>query len=278
MRANASEPLWRIVGLGLTGFAVLVLIYLVAPTLAIVPLSLSPDPFLRFPPPGVSLRWYEAFAHSIDYQLAILNSLKIGIPAAALATACGVMAALAVVRGAVPFRRTLAALLIAPLILPQIVLAIGLFPLMAKVGLVGTYPGIVLAHAVVTMPLVFITVSAALRTYTPSFELAAMTLGANPWRTFVHVTFPMIRAGIVVGFIFALTFSFDELILAMFLTSPTTRTVPRLLWEQLNYQMTPIIAAATVVLLGATIALLCLAAFAATRSRHLSGGAKGVQP
>ncbi|GLK86130.1 ABC transporter permease [Ancylobacter defluvii] len=271
MNGAATTPVWRILSAGIALLAVLVLIYLVLPTLVIVPLSFSSDTFLKFPPSGFSTRWYESFAASTDYQLAILNSLKIGVPAALVATVFGVMAALAVVRGAVPFRRTLAALIIAPLILPQIILAIGLFPLMAKVGLIGTYPGIVLAHAVVTMPLVFITVSAALRNYAPTYELAAMTLGANPWRTFRHVTFPMIRPGVIVGFIFALTFSFDELILAMFLTSPTTRTVPRLLWEQLNFQMTPIIAAATVVLLTATIALLCLAAIAGAGARRRMG-------
>lgn len=271
MNGAATTPVWRILSAGIALLAVLVLIYLVLPTLVIVPLSFSSDTFLKFPPSGFSTRWYESFAASTDYQLAILNSLKIGVPAALVATVFGVMASLAVVRGAVPFRRTLAALIIAPLILPQIILAIGLFPLMAKVGLIGTYPGIVLAHAVVTMPLVFITVSAALRNYAPTYELAAMTLGANPWRTFGHVTFPMIRPGVIVGFIFALTFSFDELILAMFLTSPTTRTVPRLLWEQLNFQMTPIIAAATVVLLTATIALLCLAAIAGAGARRRMG-------
>jgi ABC-type spermidine/putrescine transport system permease subunit II len=142
---------------------------------------------------------------------------------------------------------------------------------MVKVGLNGTFPGIVLAHAVVAMPLVFITVTAALRSYPPSLELAAMTLGAPPWSTFWHVTFPMIRVGMLVGFIFAFSFSFDELILAIFLTNPTTRTVPRLLWEQLNYQLTPVIAAATVVLLTLTL-LLLLAVALADRGRSLKAG------
>lgn len=268
MRRPGTEPVWRLLGTGLTGFAILTLVYLVLPTLAIVPLSFSQDTFLKFPPSGFSTRWYRSFAENLDYHLAILNSLKIGLPAAAVATVLGTMAAIALVRGSMPARRLLAATIIAPLILPQIVLAIGLFPLMARIGLVGTYPGIVLAHAVVTMPLVFIIVSAALRTYPPTIELAAMTLGAGPWRTFRHVTFPMIRPGVFVGFIFAFTFSFDELILAMFLTSPTTRTVPRLLWEHLNFQMTPVIAAATVAMLTATVLLLCLAAYANARARR----------
>jgi ABC-type spermidine/putrescine transport system permease subunit II len=237
-------------------FATLVLMFLIVPTFIIVPISFSSDPFLSFPPPGLSLRWYQAFSGSLDYQQALLNSMLIGLPVALLSTILGTAAAVPVVRGDLPGRRLIAALLIAPLILPQIVLAIGMYPVMARLGLIGTYPAILLGHTVVCMPLVFITVSAALQTYPPTFELAAMTLGATWWQTFWTVTFPMLRPAVITGFVFAFTFSFDELILAMFLTSPTTRTLPRLLWEQLNYQMTPVIAAATTIVLCITISLL----------------------
>lgn len=256
---------WRLAWVVLVAFSGLVLVYLVLPTLVIVPLSFSSEAFLSFPPPGLSLRWYEAFAQSVDYRYAILNSLKIGVPAALLATTLGTLAALALVRGTFPARRTISAMMIAPIVLPQIVLAIGIFPIMVRLGLNGTYPAILFGHTVICLPLVFITVAASLRAYPSTYEMAAMTLGANGWRTFWHVTFPMIRVGVVVGFIFAFTFSFDELILAIFLTSPATRTVPRLLWEQLNYQMTPVIAAATVSLLGVTLLLLFLAALVSRR-------------
>ncbi len=253
---------WRLAGSAIGIVAVIVLVYLVLPTLEIVPMSFSSGEFISFPPPGFSLRWYEAFANAADYKIAIYNSVRIGVPAALLATAFGTLAALALVRGRMPGRRLLSALMIAPMILPQIVLAIGLFPIMVKLGLNGSYAGILLAHAVVSMPFVFITVAASLRAYSPRYEMAAMTLGANPWNTFRYVTFPMIRIGMLVGFLFAFTFSFDELILALFLTSPETKTVPRLLWEHLNYQMTPVIAAATTVLLLVTLCLLLAAAIA----------------
>jgi putative spermidine/putrescine transport system permease protein len=267
---NGAFGAWRIAWMGLVGFVALILIYLVAPTLVVVPLSFSSEAFLSFPPPGYSLRWYESFVASLDFRGAIWNSISIGLPSAALATVAGTLAALALTRGGVPFRRLLAALMLAPLILPQIVLALGLFPVMARIGLIGTYGGIILAHAVVTMPLVFITVSAALANYPAALEHAALTLGANGWKTFRYVTLPMIKGGVVIGFIFAFTFSFDELILAIFLTSPATRTVPRLLWEQLNYQMTPIIAAATVVILATTLTLLYLGAVFERRSHKLT--------
>jgi putative spermidine/putrescine transport system permease protein len=259
---------WQVAWWGSVVFAALILVYLILPTLVIVPLSFSSESFLSFPPPGFSLRWYEAFAGSIDYRQAIANSVTIGVPAALLATALGTLAALALVRGRLRGRRVLSALMLAPMILPQIILAIGLFPIMVRLGLNGTYAGILLGHAVVSLPLAFITVAASLRSYPPTFEQAALTLGANPWKTFWHVTFPLIRPGMLVGFIFAFAFSFDELILAIFLTSPATRTVPRLLWEQLNYQMTPVIAAATCVLLLLTILLLLGAAAVAQVGRR----------
>jgi ABC-type spermidine/putrescine transport system permease subunit II len=255
-----TAMLWRMIGAAGLAFTVLTFLYLVVPTLVILPISFSSSSFLEFPPPGYSLRWYAAFFGSVDYRMAILNSVAIGVPAAALAAAAGTLAALAIARGHLRFRRILAALILAPLILPQIVLAIGLFPLLARLGLIGTYPAIVLGHGVVTMPFAFITVTAVLQNAAPNLELAAMTLGATPWRSFRFITLPIIRPAIIVGALFAFTFSFDELILAMFLTSPATRTVPRLLWEQLNYELTPEIAAATTVLLGVTIAVLIAAA------------------
>ena len=155
----------------------------------------------------------------------------------------------------------MSALVIAPLMLPQIILAIGLYPIMARFHLAGSYPGVVIGHTVICIPLVFITVAASLKSYRPEYELAAMTLGANWWRTFWHVTFPMIRIGVVVGALLSFTFSFDELIVSLFLTSPETRTLPRLLWEDLRQYVTPIIAAATTLVLCVSLVLLGFVAF-----------------
>jgi ABC-type spermidine/putrescine transport system permease subunit II len=268
----AGTP-WTVLSFLIRSLAVLVLIYLVLPTFVIVPLSFSSESFLSFPPPGWSLRWYQQLVAQQDYAIALTNSLKIGLPAAALATVLGTMAALALVRGSLPGRDLMTIIVIAPLILPPIVLAIGLFPIMVRLGLIGTYPAILFGHVVVSAPLVFITVQAALKSYSPTFELAAMTLGANQWESFWHVTFPMIRLGVVVGFIFAFTFSFDEIILALFLTNSATRTLPRLLWEQLNLYMTPLVAAATVVILCITMLMLFLAALLARR--HDARSAEG---
>ena len=160
------------------------------------------------------------------------------------------MSALAVMRGGRRWTGWLASLVIAPMMLPHIIIAIGLFPTMLDLKLANTYFAVILGHTVVAMPLVFTTVSAALRGYDPALEFAAMTLGANGWQAFRYVTLPMIGSGLAIGGIFAFAISFDELMLALFLASARTETLPRLLWEHLQQTITPVIAAvATLVLL-----------------------------
>ena len=139
MRAG---PPWRAARAGVAALAGLVLVYLVLPTLVIVPLSFSSESFMSFPPPGFSPRWYQAFAASVDYRLASGTASGSASLRRCLATALGTLAALGLVRGELRGRRLLSALMLAPLILPQIVLAIGLFPVMVRLGIIGTYPAI----------------------------------------------------------------------------------------------------------------------------------------
>lgn len=246
---------------GLLAFTALTLLYLVMPTFIVVPMSFSSQSYLGFPPPGWSTKWYEQMFARPDYPAAFLNSLKVGFSVALLSAVIGTLAALGLVRGKLAAERSLTALILAPLMLPQIILAIGMYPIMAKLGIIGTTTGLVIAHTVVSLPLVYITVSAALRSYPATYEIAAMTLGANWWNTFWYVTFPMIRLGIGVGAILAFAFSFDELILALFLAGPESRTLPRLLWNDLRVYVTPIIASATTIVLCLSFVLLGLAAW-----------------
>ena len=152
--------------------------------------------------------------------------------------------------------------MLAPLMLPHVILALGLYPVMLELGLLRTYAAAIIGHTVVAMPLVFVTVSASLKGYAPTFEMAAMSLGANWWNTFRHVTFPMIRPGMYGGAILAFATSFDELMLSLFLTGATTRTLPRVIWEHMNDFLTPAIAAVAVLVLAFTLLLFVLAAFA----------------
>jgi ABC-type spermidine/putrescine transport system permease subunit II len=231
-------------------------VFLVAPVAVVALMSFTNQLYLSFPPDRLVLRWYETVWNQPRWLHAAWNSVQIGAAAAVASMALGTLSALAVTRGGRRWMLPLGSLIVAPMMLPHIIIAIGLYPTMLDLGLNSTYAAVVIGHAVVATPLVFTTVSAALRSYDPALELAAMTLGANGWRAFRHVTLPMIASGLGIGGVFAFTASFDELMLALFLASPRTETLPRLLWEHLAQTITPAIAAVATLILVFTFLVL----------------------
>lgn len=240
-------------------YAVILLAVLCIPIVVIVPMSFSNQSFLTFPPPGWSLRWYHAVFDQPRWIMAAWNSLRIGAPVAMLSAIFGTIAALGAARSVGRRSKVLFVFFLAPMMLPHIVIAIGLYPTMVDFHLTGTYFAVVIGHTVIGIPLVFVTVSAGLRSYSSTLDLAARTLGAGPWRAFWRVTFPMIWTSIATGAILAFITSFDELILALFLTSPQTETIPRLIWDQLSYALSPAIAAAASLILLVSMLFLCIA-------------------
>ncbi|TPI57351.1 ABC transporter permease [Mesorhizobium sp. B3-1-3] len=267
MNWTAFERLTRFASLL---FAVGGLIYLILPVLILAPLSLSSGLFLDLPLPGLSMQWYSRMWNHPGYLASFSNTLMIGIGVAVLSVLLGTMAGLAIVRGRMPFGRALSGLILSPLIMPQIILAIGIFPILARFDLIGSRAAVIVAHTAVATPLVFVTVSAALRGYSQNMDLAAMTLGANGWRTFWHVTFPMIRLGMLTGAIFAFAFSFDEIIIALFLTDASSVTLPVFIWNELRYQMDPTIAAASTVAIVLALGLLGVATLLQRQSAKVS--------
>lgn len=266
---------YRLLRIALYGFTVIVLVYLILPQFIVIPLSFSDQSYLAFPPSGWSLKWYARMVQNPSWSEAAMNSLIIGIPTALLSTALGTPAALAVARGRLGMAGLVSALVVAPMMLPHVILAIGLYPVMLKLGLLSSYSAAILGHTVIGLPLVFTTVCASLAGYNGSLELAAMTLGANPWQAFWKVTFPMIRVGVVIGAILAFATSFDELMLSLFLTGAGTRTLPRLIWEQLNDYLTPTIAAVATLVFAFTLLLLLVVSVLQARSARTQGGARG---
>jgi ABC-type spermidine/putrescine transport system permease subunit II len=259
----------------IAAFVGVALIYLVLPTFVVLPLSFSAQEYLSFPPQGFSIKWYQRLAANPTWLDATLNSLLIGIPTALLSMVLGTFGALSIVRGSLVRAALLSALLVAPMMLPHVILAIGLYPVMLELGLLRTHVAAILAHTVIGIPLVFITVTASLRSYSGSLERAAMTLGANLWQTFWKVTLPRILPGVIVGGILAFASSFDELMLSLFMTGATTRTLPRLMWEQMSDFLTPVIAAAASLVFAFSLVMLCMAALLQKRSGAAGGGAHG---
>jgi len=218
-------------------------------------MSFSDQLYLSFPPSAWSLRWYMDVWNAPRWWKAILNSIEIALPVSLLAMLLGTIVALSAARSGLRWTRVVAVVAVAPMMLPHVIIAIGLYPTMIDLGLISSYAAIIIGHTVIATALAITTVSSSLRSYDHTLELAAMTLGADAWHVFWRVTFPMVWAGILIGGVFAFAISFDELMLALFLTNPRTETVPRLLWEHLSQTVTPSIAAVATVIFGITLLL-----------------------
>jgi len=260
-------------GYGVTIVAALVLLYLVFPILVVVPLSFSAGTYLSFPPPGFSLRWYENFLSRSDWLGAASLSLWVGGAVMVSATALGAPAALALVRSSFPGKDLLTGFIISPLIAPVIIVAIGVYFFYARLGLVGNPFALVIAHTALAVPFVVINVSATLQGFDERLEQAAMNLGTTPWRTFWQVTFPIIRPGVLAGALFAFISSFDELVVALFVSGTSAVTLPRKMWESIRFEIDPTIAAVSTLLVVLTAALFLSAELLRQRSERLRSGA-----
>ncbi|HEY0296686.1 MAG TPA: ABC transporter permease [Bordetella sp.] len=231
------------------------LLFLVAPVLAIIPLSFNAGSYFSYPMSGFSLRWYEKALFSPDWQLAFTNSLGIGLVATVVATVLGTLAALGLSRPNFPLRSLIMPVLISPMIIPLIVIAAGFYLVFAPIGLTNSYAGVILAHAVLGTPFVVITVTASLLSFDRNFMRAASGLGASPWAAFRRVTLPLILPGVATGAVFAFATSFDEVVVILFIGGPDQRTVPRQMWSGIRDAIDPSILAIATLLIVFAIAL-----------------------
>ncbi|MBX6321515.1 MAG: ABC transporter permease [Rhodospirillaceae bacterium] len=228
----------------------LVALFLLTPTLVAVPISFTTTPGIRFPPEGFTLKWYGEVFASRDWREATLNSFIVGLATAALSLVLGTAAALTLHRATFPGKTVLLGILLSPLVTPVIVLSVGMYMVFARWGLSGTHAGLIAAHTVLALPFVIVSVLASLRTVNPNLELASAGLGATPWFTFRRVTLPLILPGIVSGGIFAFITSWDEVVIAIFLTDVPTRTVPVMIWTQVRAMLDPATAAVGAILIA----------------------------
>jgi putative spermidine/putrescine transport system permease protein len=246
----------RLFGWFLAGFVGLVAIFLVAPILAIVPLAFSDGEFLVYPIRGFSLRWFETFFGSEKWAVAVKNSFFIGLLAASLSTVLGTMAAVGLARADFFGKKLVTAFVLSPLVVPIVIYAVGLYFFFAPLGLTQTYTGIVLAHAALGSPFVVVTVGASLAGFDHGLMRAAASLGASPLVAFRKVMLPLVLPGLVTGGLFAFAASFDEVVTVLFLAAPEQRTIPREMFSGLRESLSPVIAAASTMMVGTAVLLL----------------------
>jgi putative spermidine/putrescine transport system permease protein len=236
----------------------LTVFYLLAPTLVIIPMSFTEASILSFPPDGFSLRWYDQMLTRPEWSTGLRNSALVAVLTAILATLLGTLAALGMTRGRFPGRALLNGLALSPLIVPVVIIAIGMFSLFVQWRISGSIVGLVVAHTALALPFVIVNVATSLRTMDRNLELAAANLGATPARSFLRITLPIIFPGVLAGAIFAFITSWDEVVVAIFLTSARFRTLPVEMWEQVRQVVDPTVAAVSTTLLVVTTGLLLL--------------------
>ncbi|MBN9485707.1 MAG: ABC transporter permease [Alphaproteobacteria bacterium] len=233
----------------------LVVVFLVAPTLLVVPMSFSSSRFLQFPPPDWSLRWYRAYFNSIEWRDATFISLQVAIWTMLVSTVTGTMAAYGLHYCRLSLRRSVQIALALPMMIPVILIAVGVFMLFAPLGLNNTITGLVLAHSTLAIPLVMISVSAGLRNFDANQEMVARSLGASRIRAFLTVTLPQIANSVVSGALLAFVTSFDEVVISLFVAGGDKATLTRRMFLALRDEIDPTIAAISTLLILFSIVL-----------------------
>ena len=288
-----ASPIQRTYYYAYLFFCGVVFFFLVAPLIAIVPISFSVSPFMVFTegmlawppdPEAWSLRWYRNMIGdcsadvvsstvpcSTKWMKGTVNSFYIGIIATFIATVLGTMAALGLSRPHMPYKALIMSILISPMIVPLIITAAGMFFFYARINLVYTFTGVILAHVALATPFVVITVTATLVGFDMNMVKAAQSLGAKPMRTFFKVIMPLILPGIISGALFAFITSFDEVVIVMFMASIDQLTIPKQMWAGIRQEISPVILCMATCLVILSIVLLTTVELLRRRAERLRG-------
>lgn len=274
----------------------LIFVFLISPILIVLPLSFNVEPYFSFTPgmlagdpEAYSLRWYKDILtngmanpeattgwwadvwNNAQWVRSMRNSFFIGIIATIVATTLGTIAAVGLSRSEMPYRKQIMAMLISPMIVPVVITAAGTFRAFSEFGLAYTHTGVILAHAILGIPFVIITVTATLVGFDNSLVQAAYSMGATPVRTFFKVQLPLILPGVISGALFAFVTSFDEVVVVIALASVEQRTIPRQMFSGIREQISPTILAVATILVIISICLLATLEMIRRRGERLRG-------
>lgn len=240
-------------------FAGVIMTLLVLPTLVVIPMSFSDSQYLEFPPETWSLRWYRNYFESDEWMRATATSLKVAVLTMLVATPIGVLAAYALHASKLPYIRAAFVMLLTPMMVPVVLIAIGAFYAYVKLQILYTITGLVLAHTILAIPLVVIVTGSALKSYDMNQENAARSLGAPRWMAFLTITLPQIRFAVVTSMLLSFLASFDEVVIAMFISGGDNPTLTRNMFNALRDQIDPTIAAISTIMVLITTLMMILA-------------------
>lgn len=247
-------------------FAALMVAFLVIPLIVILPLAFTSSTLLVYPVPAWSLRWFEELVNNEAWRRAIVNSLIVGGGTTVLATVLGTLAALGLRRRLPYIGSLLRTLFMLPMVVPAVVLGIGMQILLARLGLANTYAAVIIAHTVLAVPFVLISVAGALAGIDGRVELAAASLGASPATVFRRVTLPLAMPGVLTGAVLAFATSLDEVVLTIFVAGPNQRTLARQMFSTIRENISPAIASAAFLFIVGTVVIGALVLVARSRA------------
>lgn len=237
----------------------LVLLYLILPILIIAPMSFSAARYLSFPPPSLSLRWYQEYIGNSAWMQATRVTLTVAVLTVVIATPLGVAAAYAISQSKWRIMRLIHMTLLLPLVVPIIITAVGIFFVYAKVGLAATMTGLVLANVMLGLPYVVISVAAGLQSFDATQEMVARSLGMNRLRSFFVVTLPQIKPSVIAGGIFAFISAMDETIVALFISGGQYQPLTKRMFTALRDEIDPTIAAISTLMTAVSFMLVLVA-------------------
>ncbi len=246
-------------------YTVLVYVWMFAPIVAVVILSFNPEQFGSFPMKGFSFRWYVKLAQNATILNAFKNSMILGSMTAVITTAVGIPAAMALVRYNFPAKNTINTLLLAPIMIPEVVLGVALLLFIRWLQQPKSFFLLLIGHVVLTLPYVLLVVQARLVSIKREYEEAAMSLGANSFHTFREVTLPLLTPAILAGMLFSFTISFDDVTATLFWATATNQTVPVKIFGMLRNSISPEINALGAIMILLTVSIPLLAGYLSRR-------------
>jgi putative spermidine/putrescine transport system permease protein len=228
---------------------VMILLYLLAPVIVVIATAFTTTAYPVFPPQGFTLQWFQKFLGMSEFTDAVQRSAVLALSSTAVATVLGTFSAMSFTRYRFRGREAVSAFMLSPILFPTIVLGLALLVFYSKLGLSGSFVGLVIGHSVLTTPFVIRLVMASLAEYDPAVEEAGRNLGAGWWRTFLQITLPLIRPGVLAGAVFAFIISFDELVVTLFLAGPDMTTLPVRIYTFVEFSSEPTISAISTLLI-----------------------------
>jgi ABC-type spermidine/putrescine transport system permease subunit II len=242
-------------------FVAIVTAFLVLPSILAIPMSISDTTYLVFPPKGFSMHWYHTFFTDPNWIHSTLFSVKLALITTLVSLVVGIMASFAIVRGTLPGKEIIHIFIISPMMIPIIITAFAVYGLYAKLHLIGTTTGLVIAHTILCVPYVILVITANLYRFDQSLEMAARNLGANALKTFLHVNLPLIKPGIIAAGVFSFISSLDDLVLAMFLIGTSKMTLPLQMFTEIQMRVNPVVAAASTIFVVVAIGNILVLSF-----------------